>query len=77
MPKNDDADEYYEQLKSDPRFGSVKRFLRDTLEEVITERKNAKLVPKKKVGALPRKEDDDKDEDEDENIFDKLFGPQK
>lgn len=68
MPK-DDTDEYYEQLKSDPRFGSVKRFLRDTLEEVIAERKAAKPVPKKKVSAPAHEE-----EDEEENIFDKLFG---
>lgn len=71
MPK-DDTDEYYEQLKSDPRFGSVKRFLRDTLEEVIAERKAAKSVPKKKVSTPPHE-----DEDEEENIFDSLFGPKK
>ena len=71
MPK-EDTDEYYEQLKSDPRFGSVKRFLRDTLEEVIAERKAAKPVPKKKVGATPHEDDD-----EEENIFDSLFGPKK
>lgn len=71
MPK-EDTDEYYEQLKSDPRFGSVKRFLRDTLEEVIAERKAAKTVPKKKVSAPPPEE-----EDEEENIFDRLFGPKQ
>ena len=75
MPKDDDTDEYYEQLKSDPRFGSVKRFLRDTLEEVIAERKTAKSVPKKKVSTKPHKDDDE--DDEDENIFDSLFGPKK
>ena len=67
-------EEYYQSLKTDPRYGSVKRFLRDTLEEVIAERKASKSVPNKKKVAAP---ETTADEDDDENIFDSLFGPKK
>lgn len=71
MPEDD---EDFQKIKNDPRFASVKKLIRSTIDELVAESKASKIVPKKK-NVPPVVADDD--DDGDENIFDVLFGPKK